>query len=108
MKGHEKIINLRMQGKAPELVYLDDFESALADWEDLGTNPVVTLSNDVPEALDLRFLVGLRVSVTSRSEDRAKRLFNACKAAKAKWVGASHTEMHGERVTTGWLEIYCG
>jgi len=108
MKGHEKIINLRMQGKVPELVYLDDFESALADWEDMGTNPVVTLTNDVPEALDLRFLVGLRVSVTSRSEDRAKRLFNACKAAKAKWVGASHTEMHGEVAKTGWMELWHG
>jgi len=108
MKGHEKIINLRMQGKVPELVYLDDFESALSDWEDLGTNPVVTLTNDLPEALDLRFLVGLRVSVTSQSEDRAKRLFNACKEAGAKWVAASHTGMHGEMAKTGWMDFYNG
>ena len=108
MKGHEGIIQMRIKGQAPELVYLDDYETSLTDWRELGTTPVVSLNNEAPEALDLRFLVGLSVSVTSRSEDRAKRLFNACKAAGAKWVGASHTEMRGEVAKTGWLEIWHG
>ena len=108
MRGHEEIIKMRMKGKAPELVYLDDFESALSDWQQLEIEPVVSLNNDILESLDLRFLVGLNVCVTSRSEIRAKRLFEACKAAGAKWVGASHTVMKGEIAQTGWMEIYHG
>lgn len=108
MKGHEGIIQMRMKGQAPELVYLDDFESTLSDWVENQTTPTVSLKNDNVETLDLRFLVGLSVCVTSRTEDRAKRLFKACKAAGAKWVGASHTEVYGYKAKTGWMELYYG
>ena len=108
MKGHEAIIQSRIKGQAPELVYLDDYETSLTDWRQLEITPVVSLNNELPEALDLRFLVGLNVSITSRSEDRAKRLFNACKAAGAKWVGSSHTVMVGEMAKTGWIGVTNG
>ena len=110
MKGHEGIIKLRLAGKAPELILLDDlsFPSPLTDWEEYDSMPTVCVHKDAIEGLDLRFLVGCKVSVTSHNEDRAKRLFNACKEAGAKWVAASHTEMHGEVAKTGWMELWHG
>jgi uncharacterized glyoxalase superfamily protein PhnB len=50
----------------------------------------------------------MKVSITSHTEDRAKRLFNACKEAGAKFVAASHTAMVGEVAKTGWVEIWHG
>ena len=110
MKGHEGIIKMREQGLAPVMICLDDFRfpSPLTDWEEYGAQPTVCVHKEPIERLDLRFLVGMKVSVTSYSEDRAKRLLNACKDAGAKWVGASHTEMVGERAKTGWVEIWHG
>lgn len=110
MKGHEGIIKLRLAGKTPELILLDDLThpSPLTDWEGYDSMPTVCVHKDPIEGLDLRFLVGMKVSITSATEDRAKRLFEACKAAGAKWVAASHTEIHGEMAKTGWMELYYG
>ena len=110
MKGHEGIIKLRLAGKAPELILLDDLShpSPLTDWESYDSMPTVCVHGNAIEGLDLRFLVGCKVSVTSHSEDRAKRLFNACKAAGATWIAASHTEMRGEVAKTGWMDFYHG
>ena len=110
MKGHEGIIKLRLAGKAPELILLDDLfhPSPMVDWDTYDCMPTVCVHGNAIEGLDLRFLVGCKVSVTSHSEDRAKRLFNACKAAGATWVAASHTEIHGYKAKTGWTEIYHG
>lgn len=110
MKGHEGIIKMRQQGLAPAMISLDDFNfpSPLTNWLTNGDTPTVCVYKEAIERLDLRFLVNMRVSITSASEDRAKRLFNACKEAGAKWVGASHTEMVGEVAKTGWVEIWHG
>ena len=110
MKGHEGIIKLRLSGKAPELILLDDlsFPSPLTDWEGYDSMPTVCVHKDPIEGLDLRFLVGCKVSVTSHDLSRAKRLFNACKAAGATWVAASQTELHGEMAKTGWMDFYHG
>ena len=53
-------------------------------------------------------ILDLATKNVAKLEDRAKRLFNACKAAGAKWVGASHTEVHGYKAKTGWMELYYG
>ena len=110
MKGHEAIITMRKKGYAPAMISLDDFNfpSPFANWQENNHVPTVCVHKEAIESLDLRFLIDMRVSVTSHSEDRAKRLFKACKAAGAKWVGASHTEIHGEKAKTGWMEIYHG
>ena len=110
MKGHEGIIKLRLAGKAPELVLLDDLShpSPFTDWEGYDSMPVVCVHKDPIEGLDLRFLVGCKVSVTSHSEDRAKRLFNACKRAGAKTVASAHSFIDGEVSKTGWVEVWHG
>ena len=110
MKGHEGIIKMRKKGYAPAMISLDDFSfpSPTATWEEKDHAPTVCVHKEAIEGLDLRFLVNMRVSVTSCSEDRAKRLFNACKAAGATWVAASHTELDGEVAKTGWMDFYHG
>jgi len=110
MKGHEGIIKLRKQGKSPELILLDDFahESPMTDWEEYDSVPTVCVHHDAIEGLDLRFMVGCRVSITSHDEERAKRLFAACKAAGARWIAASHMINLGEVHKSGWSELYHG
>lgn len=110
MKGHQGIINMRMQGFAPILISIDDYEftSPLIDWETHNDSPTICVSKTHVESLDLRFLVGMMVSISSASEDRAKRLFNACKRAGAKTVASAHTFMDNGVTKTGWVEIYHG
>ena len=59
------------------------------------------------ELLDLRFLLGLRVSISSDSECRAKALFEAAKRFGAIAVGAVHVK--AGRPTweqDGWMEVW--
>ena len=110
MKGHEGIIKMRQQGYAPRIVHIDDydFESPLIDWQQYDHAPTVCMNKDVLEMLDLRFLVGLNVFISSGTEERAKKLFDLCKKAGAKMVSSGHTIQQGERYKTGWNEFYHG
>jgi hypothetical protein len=57
----------------------------------------------------MRFLTGLTVSVSSLTEKRAKALFNACKKAGAKTVGAVHVQADKNIWDqSGWCEVYHG
>ena len=106
MKGHEPIISLRQSGKKPAIVFLNDFPCD-TDWPRFGDHATVDVSADQPEWLDLRFLVGLRVSITGTSEKRAKRFMEACKAAGAITVGAGvSAHVSGGRYEPGWSEIW--
>lgn len=110
MRGQDGIIKMRMQGLAPQIVHIDDynFKSPLADWEEKDHVPTVCVHKDVLEMLDLRFLVGLQVFISSHTEERAKKLFDLCKKARAKVVSSGHTIQQGERYKTGWNEFYHG
>ena len=88
MNGNEKIIAMRKTGKRPGIVFLNDF-SCSTDWTEYGDHATVSiLPSEGLETIDLRFLVGMAVSVAGSSDDRAKRLFEACKAAGAATVAA--------------------
>lgn len=83
MNGHEPIRTLRQQGFKPAYVWLQD--SGI-----LRTDHAVTLTpSDIPESLDLRFLVGTTVILESASKDRLTRLSQACVDARARRVIAS-------------------
>ena len=60
-----------------------------------------------PVAADLRFLVGLTVSISSMNEGRAKALFEKARAAGASTVAACH---HIQAIHTGcksgWTQIH--
>jgi hypothetical protein len=58
--------------------------------------------------IDLRFLVGLTVSISSQSEGRAKALFGKAKKCGAKTVAACHFVKHQYRVESKWQEVFHG
>lgn len=76
MTGDKHIINLRLKGLTPEWVFINDYPCQ-APTDD--NNPNVCVYGDSIESLDLRFLVNLRVSVSTDDESRCKALLNACK-----------------------------
>jgi len=106
MRGHEIIIEYRMAGYVPEWVFINDYPCK-TDWYEWGDTPTVCTHGDAIHNLDLRFLVGLKVSVTSESESRVKELFQRIKSAGAKLVGAGHIQagVHCSQ-QTGWVEIF--
>lgn len=118
MLGNLPIIKMRSKGKRPSIVFVNDYPTPEAkDWHNPGSaygqvwepdHATVQIDEgDNIAALDLRFLTGLTVSATGRTEARAKTLFEACKRAGAKTVAAVHAIGLGTtRVESGWTEIY--
>lgn len=88
MTGHQPLIAMRIAGKRPAYVSL--WDSLAMDWSkvpELQPYPdVIVQPADVPERLDLRFVVGLPVVVTISDNDRLKRLVLACERAGAASV----------------------
>ena len=65
MKGHEPIIAMRRNGIAPKIVFVNDFPDVCAkDWHLHGDHATVSVDGDAVGVLDLRFLIGLMVSIT--------------------------------------------
>lgn len=117
MRGHEAIIAMRNAGKRPSIVFINDYPDVCAsDWHNPGEkfgkvwapdHATVSTADDVIQMLDMRFLVGLRVSISSESEIRAKALFEKAKACGAVTVAAGHSlKSSSGRVSTGWCEIF--
>ena len=117
MRGHEPIIAMRQGGTKPTIVFINDFPCAASrDWQNPGDkygetwpadHATVSTDGDQLSSLDLRFVVGLTVSISSHSEGRAKALF-----AKAKWFGAATVAATHYKPTasltqrSGWTEIF--
>lgn len=106
MRGHEHIITLRKARCTPEWVFLNDWPCA-TDWAEFGDHATVCTHEDVIARLDLRFLVGLKVSCGSDTESRAKALFEAAKSFGAQLVGACHFQpgIH-PHLQTGWVNVW--
>jgi hypothetical protein len=106
MTGHEPIIAMRNGGKRPSFVFLNDYPCE-TDWHGHGEHATVCTAGDVVQLLDLRFLVGLRVSISSQSEVRAMALFEQCKAAGAECVGAAHIDPTRKPWDqSGWASVW--
>lgn len=106
MRGHERLIDLRRAGKVPRMVFVNDWACA-TDWFEDGNAVTICTDGDVIQLLDLRFLVGLRVSISAKSEIRAKALFEQCRAAGAAAVAACHVQddrRHWEQ--SGWSQVW--
>ena len=78
MRGHEHIIELRKRRLLPDSIFIEDYPTPLTDWFEHGEYPHVCVHEDTIETLDLRFLVGAVVHVSTESESRGKALLNAC------------------------------
>lgn len=106
MRGHGKIIESRMAGQKPPFVFINDYPCK-TDWFEFAEHATVCTANKPIHGLDMRFLVGLNVSVSASTEERAKALFELAKDAGASVVAACHVQSdkhHGQQ--TGWSEIY--
>lgn len=83
MNGHEPIIDMRRNGNAPRIVWLTLHNDA-------PNFPTVLIAPaDVPELLDLRFLVGLTAIVEGRdNDDRVPRMEAACRTVARRTICA--------------------
>jgi len=111
MKGHEHIIALRKKRLMPEAIFIDDysFPSPNTNWMEHGDFPHVCVSGDQIEALDLRFLIGTQVHISTESESRGKALLKACKRHGATTVIACQTVKTGpEKFETKWMDVWYG
>ena len=106
MKGHEHIIASRIAGQKPPFVFINDYPCK-TDWFEFAEHATVCTHGDTIETLDMRFVVGLAVSVSATEEKRAKALSDACKQHGAHVVAACHVVygVHPEK-QTGWTEIW--
>lgn len=93
MNGHQHLIAMRRAGHVPAGVWLTDGKDRdVLDWyrrpnpHDGLLYPAVQVDqDDIPEALDLRYVVGLDVHIAGqRSDARTKRLFHAVRAEKPR------------------------
>lgn len=111
MRGHEKIIAFRKKRMMPEAIFIDDysFPSPHANWEENEDFPHVCTFGDVIETLDLRFLIGTQVHISTESESRGKALFNACKRHGAVTVVACQTvKINDYKYETKWMDSWHG
>jgi len=117
MKGQEKIIEMRKAGMRPAIVFVNDFpDESARSWHNPGErygevwpadHPTVCTHATPLSSVDMRFAVGMRVSISADSEQRAKALFKKAVEAGASCVAASHAiPAANGRFTSGWTEIY--
>mgnify|MGYP003586055360 CR=1 FL=1 len=85
MKGHDAIVALRRDRLKPAAVFVSDQPGAHIEIQPA----------DIPETLDLRFLVGLLVHVSVDDTPKGHRISQACAAASARCITAYHRP--GER-----------
>ncbi len=88
MRGHEKVIESRLNGVKPSCVFIDDFKIEKSKWSQDDDFLTVCVEGDNIKTLDLRFLAGLDVSATANTEIRAREIFDAAIANGAKTVAS--------------------
>lgn len=107
MRGHDQVIAMRLKKRVPAMVFVNDYPCR-TDWLEVRDHATVCTFGDAVEGLDLRFLVGLRVSISATTEERAKALFARVKAHGAALVAAVHVPYgpHAHRAAPGWCEVW--
>ena len=107
MRGHEPILAMRKRGKRPAIVFLNDFACPKEmDWAEYGEHATVDVHADQPEQIDLRFLIGMRVSISAEDEGRARRFVQACKDAGAVLIGVCVVQRIGGRFESTWSDVW--
>ena len=110
MIGHLPLIKMRMSGKAPQYISLEDHPSLNAhEWHEWDDAPAICIAKDDLHTLDLRFVVGLHVVFTSFDERRAKAIHQKLIDNKARVI-TSCVLLAGQPYfrQTGWSETYIG
>jgi hypothetical protein len=91
MKGHETLLQLRKAGRAPKIVFVNDYPCK-TDWFHWGDHATVCVAGDGLESIDFRFAKGLTLSISAINKTRAKALFELGKASGAKTVGCGSSD----------------
>lgn len=106
MRGHEELIEMRLNGKAPSIIFINDYPCQ-TDWENYGDYVTICTAEDPIKTLDMRFLVDMTVLVSSTSEKRAMELLEACKEHGVRKVVSTHLiEGKNDWEQDGWMEIW--
>ncbi len=108
MIGHEPLIKMRMAGKAPQYISIEDHKSLNAhEWHEWDDSPTICVVKDDLHTLDLRFVIGLTVFLTSFDERRAKAIHQKLIDAKARVITSS-VLLLGQPYfrQTAWSETY--
>jgi hypothetical protein len=92
MKGQDAIIQLRLQGKSPEWVFVNDFPCK-TNWVEHDDYATVCVYGDPLKTLDMRFLIGLNVIGLTESEKRSKELFDALQRVSTKSLTVSNIDL---------------
>jgi hypothetical protein len=87
MRGHEPIYTMRKNGQKPAMIFINDWPCK-TDWFETGEHVTVCVDGDSIRTLDLRFVIGCSVSISSESKTRAKALLERCKTEGADVVAA--------------------
>lgn len=108
MRGHETIIRMRREERrAPSFVFVNDYDCDTDWFEQGGDFARVCIAGDDLERLDFRFLVGMKVSISALSEERAKRMFELAKEAGAVLVASCHVRDDQHYLKqTGWCAVF--
>lgn len=100
MRGHEQIIALRMQRRAPKSVHIWCGTDALNGWRDWHTSTghaeVEIQDAEALSGLDLRFTVGMLVMVNGADPFRVAAVHAGCLAAGARRVVSGAVGIDGE------------
>ncbi len=106
MRGDTDIIRARLDRMAPSFVFVNDYPCK-TDWFETREHATVCTHGDALSSMDFRFLVGLRVSVSATTEERAKALFERIKAAGAAAVAAVHVQTGMATFQqSGWCQTF--
>ena len=107
MRGHAPLIAMRMSGKRPGIVFLNDYPCDVNWHKDREAAVTVCTHGDQLNTVDLRFLFGLTVSISSTVEQRARQIFEMAKASGAAVVAACHVQPDRHVLSqSGWVEVW--
>lgn len=92
MRGHQSLINCRLNKVKPSIVFLMDSGADTDYWKTCDYMNLVfeiDISEDRPEQTDLRFLIGLHASFDCKTKDRAEAFFEQAQKFNPAVVVAS-------------------
>lgn len=107
MRGHDHIIALRKRGITPAFVFINDYPCDV-DWFEYHEHATVEiLPSESIDLLDMRFVVGLTVSISGSDLERVKAIAQRCKDAGAAVVAAGCSRKN-ERgfVESVWSDVW--
>ncbi len=81
MRGNDKIIQARLSGRAPGAIYFIDYPDTAP--LELGD---VDVTGDQLHMLDLRFVAGMLVGITSDNQQRMEQLVAQCHKFHARQI----------------------